>query len=434
MTEFEPILLTLPSFTPSLALEVLPYGLTLHRVFVQAGGRTHDIVIGPESPKDHVTQKYTNSIVGRYANRIPVGKHILERHGITSELNALPNENQRVSLHGGPVGYDAVPWTVLETAGQLKLFSDTEIARLSEPAAQSSQAIFRLESKDGDQGFPGKLLIEVVIALVSPGVGAGEISANEHYDLGSIVIIYRAKLAEGDKKVVTPVNLTQHWGFNLDASLKEGDNYLSVKDNVLTIKSDRITELNEVALATGNYTPTPPGSDHAHVNKRIGDRFPEKGYDDYYVFRADAVPSVPSRLPLASFSAETDFVTDLLKPVSEDTVTSRGGNRAQPTVELTSDKSGLKLIFDSNQRGVMFYSNNLSTAAKGARKKIHGGSGVSGNGDAYSPGTAVFLEFHNPITAFLEPANKDGEDTLLTTEELYHNYVRLDIKFKESRQ
>lgn len=118
-------------------------------------------------------------------------------------------ENQRVSLHGGPVGYDAVPWTVLETAGQLKLFSDTEIARLSEPAAQSSQAIFRLESKDGDQGFPGKLLIEVVIALVSPGVGAGEISANEHYDLGSIVIIYRAKLAEGDKKVVTPVNLTQ---------------------------------------------------------------------------------------------------------------------------------------------------------------------------------------------------------------------------------
>ncbi|KAJ6482234.1 hypothetical protein DFH09DRAFT_1378640, partial [Mycena vulgaris] len=27
----------------------------LHRLFVQADGRTHDIVIGPESPKDHAT-------------------------------------------------------------------------------------------------------------------------------------------------------------------------------------------------------------------------------------------------------------------------------------------------------------------------------------------------------------------------------------------
>lgn len=41
----------------------------------------------------------------------------------------------------------------------------------------------------------------------------------------------------------------------------------------------------------------------------------------------------------------------------------------------------------------MFYSNNLSTAAKGARKKIHGGSGVSGNGDAYSPGSKYTFVF-----------------------------------------
>jgi aldose 1-epimerase len=31
----------------------------------------------------------------------------------------------------------------------------------------------------------------------------------------------------------------------------------------------------------------------------------------------------------------------------------------------------------------------------------------------------------------LDPANKDKEDTLLTSDEVYHNYVRLDVKFKE---
>lgn len=53
--------------------------------------QTHDIVIGPESPSDHKTQKYTNSIVGRYANRIPVGSHVLERNEFKSHLTALTN-------------------------------------------------------------------------------------------------------------------------------------------------------------------------------------------------------------------------------------------------------------------------------------------------------------------------------------------------------
>ena len=53
--------------------------------------QTHDLVIGPEVPHDHVGQKYTNSIVGRYANRVPVATHALERHGIKSNFNPLPN-------------------------------------------------------------------------------------------------------------------------------------------------------------------------------------------------------------------------------------------------------------------------------------------------------------------------------------------------------
>lgn len=48
-------------------------------------------MIGPEDPKGHVTQKYVNSIVGRFSNRIPVGTHAIERKGIKGEVVAYLN-------------------------------------------------------------------------------------------------------------------------------------------------------------------------------------------------------------------------------------------------------------------------------------------------------------------------------------------------------
>lgn len=46
-----------------------------------------------------------------------------------------------------------------------------------------------------------------------------------------------------------------------------------------------------------------------------------------------------------------------------------------------------------SERGVMFYSNNLTTPAKGARKLVHGGSGISGHGDSYGPGSMSCQKF-----------------------------------------
>ncbi|KAJ7340689.1 galactose mutarotase-like domain-containing protein [Mycena albidolilacea] len=433
MSEFDPILLTLPSLTPSLALEILPSGLTLHRLFVQADGRTHDIVIGPESPQDHTLQRYINTVVGRYSNRLPVGTHKVERNGISSEVTAILNEGERVSLHGGPTGFDALPWKLLTPDDPPTLFSAKELAHIPLTSAPSSHAVFRLVSADGDQGFPGKLVTEVLVALIEPGEQdrkyrkPGDTAENEEYDLGSVVFVYRAKLDEGNKKIVTPVNLTQHWGFNLEGSQREhqgGAEPLSVKEHKLTIKSDRIVKRDADSLPTG-FTPS-AGTPHAHDAKLIGDQYPEKGYDDYYVFTP--FEKVPTRIPLASFN-EIDFVRDVLRPSNGPNAAR--GNRSAPVVELESGKSGLKLVFDTNQGGVMFYSFAWTDPQKGARKKIHGGSGLQNNGDSYGPGTAAFLEFHDPLAAFLDPANKDKEDTLLTSDEVYHNYVRLDVKFKE---
>ncbi|KAJ7683639.1 galactose mutarotase-like domain-containing protein [Mycena rosella] len=436
MSEFDPVLLTLPSLTPSLALEVLPYGLTLHRLFVQADGRTHDIVIGPESPEGHTTQKYTNTVIGRYSNRLPVGTHKFERNGITSEMTAILNEGTRVSLHGGPVGFDSLPWTLLTPENPPTLFSAKELAHLTITSSPSSHAVFRLVSADGDQGFPGKLITEALVAVIEPGAQErkyrkpGDTAENEEYDLGSVVFVYRAKLDEGDKKVVTPVNLTQHWGFNLDGSQREhqgGAEPLSVKGHTLTIKSDRIVKRDADSLAIG-FTPS-AGTPHEHAAKLIGEQYPASGYDDYYVFLP--YEKVPTRIPLASF-AEVDLLKDVLRPSNGPAATK--GDRSSPVAELVSGKSGLKLVFDTNQGGVMFYSYSGANPLTGARKKIHGGSGIKDKGDSYVPGSAAFLEFHDPLAAFLDPANKDKEDTLLTSDEIYHNYVRCDVRFKEPKR
>ncbi|KAF9260134.1 galactose mutarotase-like protein [Marasmius fiardii PR-910] len=426
MAEFDPVLLTLPFLTPSLAVEVVPTGVTFHRIIVQADGRTHDIVIGPEAPKDHLKQKYNGTIIGRYTNRIPVGNHLLERNGFKAEFEAQTNESPRVSLHGGPVGFDSLPWKILSSEETPSLFSRAELAHLPKSGLGSSYGFFQLESPDGDQGYPGKLLVEALIALVEPGEQERKYShspdgaVGQEYELGSIIYVYRAKVDKG----VTPVNLTNHWGFNLDASLKEGEETLSIREHTLSIKAKHIAELNGDSLFTG-FKDAP--KEHVHDGKKIGDTHPDKGYDDFYLFEEKPV-EIPRRVSLSSLK-DLDLLSDVLKP-SNGPNASRG-SRPDPVVELASERSGIKLVFDTNQPGVMFYSNALADPAKGARKKIHGGSGILDKGDGYPKWGAAFLEFHEPLAAFLDKANKDKNDTLLTADELYHNYVRVDVRFKE---
>ncbi|KAA1476245.1 galactose mutarotase-like protein [Dentipellis sp. KUC8613] len=439
---FSPILLALPSLTPSLALEVLPHGVTLHRLFVQTDGRTHDLLVGPEDPKGHLAQKYTNTLIGRYTNRVPVGTHTVSSNGATAQVTPQANSSATptVSLHGGPAGYDAATWDVFPldaVAGTAasspisslsaasppgSLFTPAELATFQTTLPQGASALFRHVSPDGDQGYPGTLLLEVVVGLLppqAPSARAGE------FHLGSVVLLYRAKLLDAGAKTVTPINLTQHWGFNLEASLK-GDTDLSVKGHELTIKASDTVDIDDAGLPTGALSPV-KGTAHEHHKKLIGDRFPEggistlgDGYDHFYVFeKREQPPTAAHHIPTAAFTPEADFVKDVL-----------GARPQEGIVELASQKSGLRLVFNSNQSGVQFYSNNLATG-DGARKKIHGGSGNAGPGEGYGPGSAVFLEFHEPHASFLYPSlNPSGDDTLLHSDEVYNNFVRVDVLYK----
>ncbi|TDL25724.1 galactose mutarotase-like protein [Rickenella mellea] len=415
---FTPILLALPSLTPSLAIEILPHGLTVHKIYVQADGRTHDLVIGPEDAIDFQDPNHAffNTIVGRYSNRVPVGKYELSRNGVTSAFTALQNESPKVSIHGGPKGFDQAEWEVVEPEIST-LFSDAEKSTIltTIPAA----AVFRLTSEDGDQGFPGKLLVEVLVGLLNPGQ-TKIVTPKDEYPLGSIVFVYRAKLLTEGKKVVTPVNLTQHWGFNLDASLKEKSSGLSVNDHVLTMKASHTVDIDNDLLSTGKLNAV-VNTHHHHVSKPIGKRFPDKGYDEFYVFESSTDgTTVPTRVPLESLPS-LNLLQSIVDPNTPGTGT--------PVVKLESPKSGLKLAFESNQSGVQFYTANF-VSKDTARKKIHGGTGKKRTGDGYGPQSAAFLEFHEPHAAWLHPdTTPTGYDTLLTSDELYNNFVKVDVTY-----
>lgn len=88
------------------------------------------------------------------------------------------------------------------------MFTKSELDTVAaEFPSEASSNIWRLVSEDGDQGFPGKLTVEVLVGLKE---ASDKGASSESVPLGSVVIVYRAKVeGKNGEKVVTPVNLTQ---------------------------------------------------------------------------------------------------------------------------------------------------------------------------------------------------------------------------------
>lgn len=120
--------------------------------------------------------------------------------------------------------------------------------------------------------------------------------------------------------------------------------------------------------------------------------------DDYFRLNSSAIYPTPKHIRLS----------DLETWNSLDAILAQAPLNAASAVQLASEKTRIALDFFSNrkehcslssrptfdlinasylERGLMFYTNDLADPAKGARKLIHGGSGISGHGDAYGPGS-----------------------------------------------
>ena len=190
----------------ALEAQILPYGATLHRLYVpDKTGATRDVVLGYDTLADYQRHDgYLGATVGRHANRIAGAQFSLD--GTTYLLAANEGENQ---LHSGPNGLHQKVWNWQQTA--------------------ENCVTLRTVSPDGEDGYPGTLEVSVTYTLAN----------------GALSIDYEA-VCDRD----TVCNLTNHAYFNL-----AGQGRGSVAGHTLQVNAECYTPCGAGTIPTGEVRP-----------------------------------------------------------------------------------------------------------------------------------------------------------------------------------
>ena len=155
-----------------LRAEISDLGATLVRLYVpDRKGVLADVVLGFDRPEDYIASgTFMGAVVGRNANRVKNAAFVM--NGKTYRLGENENGN---NLHSGPDYFKDRLWQVVRHG--------------------NSEIRLRLDSPNGDQGFPGNATVEVTYRLCSSG---------------ELQMIY-----EGICDRDTVFNLTNHSYFNM---------------------------------------------------------------------------------------------------------------------------------------------------------------------------------------------------------------------------
>jgi aldose 1-epimerase len=219
-------------------------------------GKLDDVVLGFDSLEGYIKNPpFLGAIIGRYANRIARGQFTLEGKTHTLAINNRPNH-----LHGGNKGFDKAVWNA-------ESFKKDDTVGV----------VFTHRSPDGDEGYPGTLLLRVTYTLTPNNALEVDFEATT------------------DK--TTPVNLTQHTYFNL-----AGDGSRDVLDHVLTIHAGRYTPVDATLTPTGELASVEGTPFDFRMPKTIGERIgandPQirygNGYDHNYVLDRTGDGLVPA--------------------------------------------------------------------------------------------------------------------------------------------
>ena len=136
-----------------LALTLIPYGATAQSFLVpDRGGVVRDILLGFDDATQYCANAqhpYFGATIGRVANRIAKGTFVLDGVTYHTPINEQSAEGGD-TLHGGDVGFDRRTWAVA--------------------AANSSAITFTLAVADGEQGFPGAMLVSVTHSIGADNV------------------------------------------------------------------------------------------------------------------------------------------------------------------------------------------------------------------------------------------------------------------------
>ena len=222
----------------SMSFSCTDYGCTLTSIVLNnENGTKTDVLLGFSTLEGYLNTKFCfGSIVGRFANRIGKAAFTLNDKKYTLDKNDGPN-----TLHGGFNGYDKMMW-------------EAEVIKGSKQCGVK----FKRTSPDGEQGFPGKVKLEITYLLD---------------ELNNLTCEYSAIT---DK--ATPINITNHAYFNL-----AGNGLIT--DHTVKMNSDYILEVSPKLIPTGKLTPvkdTPfDFTKEKSIGKEIGEVGP--GYDHCYV-------------------------------------------------------------------------------------------------------------------------------------------------------
>lgn len=259
-------------------VSIINYGGAVTDIIVpDKSGSKGNVILGYDSLSGYLQKNnpYFNALIGRYGNRIAKGKFKLD-----GKEYVLAGNNGGNSLHGGNKGYDKVVWQ-------------------AEPLPASNSLQLTYQSKDGEEGYPGNLLVKVIYTLTAD---------NE------LKIDYTATT---DK--ATPINLTNHCYFNLSAGKDS-----TILAHQLMINAAKYTAVNDALIPTGDLPDVKGGPMDFNTSKTIGKDIAQVkgGYDHNWVL-------------------------------------TRSGNGLEKAAELYEPLSGRVMEVWTTEPGIQFYSGNF---------------------------------------------------------------------------
>lgn len=191
-------------------------------------GVVGDVVLGFETLDEYVTQDvYFGALIGRCANRIRNGQFTL-----AGKKYLLPKNDGPHHLHGGDNGFHKVIWD----------------ARLVENPADLALELTYL-SRDGEQGYPGNLIAQVIYRLTQDN---------------TLLIDYSAA-----SDAETIVSFTHHSYFNLSYEP-------TIHEHELRLKADRFTPVDEQLIPTGELIKVEDAGFDFRLGRKLGECFAEK--------------------------------------------------------------------------------------------------------------------------------------------------------------
>jgi aldose 1-epimerase len=229
-------------------VRAISYGAILVSIKVpDRAGRFGDVVIGHDSLDGYLTRsRFFGALVGRYGNRIGGAQFALDGHTYT-----LAKNNGANHLHGGLKGFDKVVW-------QGSVNKDSRGPSVS----------FSRTSPDGEEGYPGALVVRVTYTLT---------------DKNELILDYHATT---DKPTI--VNLTNHSYFNLS-----GEGTGDILGHRVTIDAESYTPVDAGSIPIGEIAPVAGTPFDFRQETAIGARIDADndqlrigtGYDHNFVLR-----------------------------------------------------------------------------------------------------------------------------------------------------